>query len=75
MLKTDFDPNESFNDNENMKDDENLRQVMELGNNYGIEENVKFSCWVNLRENFRIYKKITFIITNKKIYSFRYKKI
>ena len=55
-----------------MKDDEILSQIMEQGSEKDNEEKIKFSCYVNLKEKFN-YKKITFIVTNKKIYSFRKK--
>jgi hypothetical protein len=77
MLKTDFDPNVTFTDNEDMKYDEVLHQVIELGrNNDDIQESVLFSCKINLKgTTLNQYKKITIIITHKKIYSLRKKNI
>ena len=76
MLKCDFDPSITFSDNENMAHDEALHQVMQLGNDNGIEEKVKFSCMTNLKGTIlNIYKKINIAITNKKIYSMRKKNI
>ena len=50
---------------------------MELGNDDGILESVKFSCKINLKGTSTLnqYKMITLVITNKKIYVSRKKKV
>jgi hypothetical protein len=76
-LKSEFDPSQTFLDNDYMKDDQDLKDCMKLGNEDGIPESVKFSCKINLKGTSALnqYQKISFVVTNKKIYSARKKKI
>ena len=60
-----------------MKEDVDLKDCMNLGNDNSIAECVKFSCKINLKGTSALnqYHKITIVITNKKIYSARKKKV